>query len=76
VPPQTSIQIAWIDLAELEAKNRMEKRADPRDEWKLAHWDLYAKRRTEPPTNPALHRFDNLSFNESTFKKLIGQLTQ
>ena len=32
IPPQTSIQIAWIDLDEQEAKRRMEKRADPRDE--------------------------------------------
>ena len=29
VPPQTTIQIAWIDLEESEAKKRMEKRADP-----------------------------------------------
>jgi predicted kinase len=32
LPPETSMQIAWIDLVELEAKERMEKRADPRDE--------------------------------------------
>ena len=47
IPPHTSIQIAWIDLEESEAKKRMEKRADPRDEWKLVHWDQYAKRRIE-----------------------------
>jgi len=74
IPPQTSIQIAWIDLDEQEAKRRMEKRADPRDEWKLAHWDQYAKRRTEPPTHKALHRFNNMSFNETAFNNLINDL--
>jgi len=76
VPPQTMIQIAWIDLEETEARKRMEKRADPRDEWKLTHWDQYAKRRIEPPTHSKLHRFDNLSFNEATFEKLINDLVQ
>ena len=74
IPPQTSIQIAWIDLEEQEAKRRMEKRADPRDEWKLAHWDQYAKRRTEPPTHTALHRFNNMHFNETAFNNLINDL--
>jgi predicted kinase len=76
IPPQTSIQIAWIDLEESEAKMRMKKRADPRDEWKLTHWNQYAKRRTEPPNHSALHRFDNLSFNEAAFEKLINDLVQ
>ena len=76
IPPQTSIQIAWIDLGESEARKRMEKRSDPRDKWKLAHWDQYVQRRTEPPIHPAVHRFDNLSFNEAVFEKLINDLTQ
>ena len=76
VPPQTSIQIAWIDLEESEAKKRMEKRADPRDEWKLAHWEQYTKRRTEPPTHALLHRFDNSVFNDSEFKKLMDELVK
>ena len=76
IPPQTSIQIAWIDLDEMEAKKRMEKRADTRDEWKLTHWDQYAKRRTEPRTHAALHRFDNSIFNEDVFEKLIDDLVR
>lgn len=55
IPPQTIIQIAWVDLDETEAKKRMERRADPRDEWKLAHWEQYTRRRTEPPTHPLLY---------------------
>jgi hypothetical protein len=54
----------------------MEKRADPRDEWKLTHWEQYAKRRTEPPAHTALHRFNNQTLNESAFAKLIEELTQ
>ena len=76
VPPQTSIQIAWIDLEESEAKKRMEKRADPRDEWKLAHWEQYTKRRTEPPTHALLHRFDNAVFDEVSFEKLIDEIVR
>ena len=74
IPPQTKIQIAWIDLDELEAKRRMEKRADPRDEWKLAHWEQYAKRRTEPPTHSAIHRFNNLIYDNLAFERLIESL--
>jgi len=76
IPPQTSIQIAWIDLPEEEAKTRMIKRADPRDEWKLAHWNEYAKRRIEPPTHPLLKRFDNSQFDDAKLNKLIEAIIQ
>ena len=74
IPPQTTIQIVWIDLDEAEAKKRMEKRADPRDEWKLDHWDQYVRRRIEPPKHGLLHRFDNAVFNEASFEKLIDDI--
>ena len=74
IPPQTIIQIAWIDLDELEAKRRMEKRADPRDQWKLAHWEQYVKRRTEPPAHPIIHRFNNFDFDAGDFEDLINKL--
>jgi predicted kinase len=70
------IKIAWIDLDENEAKHRMEKRADPRDEWKLKHWDEYLQRRVEPPSHTAIQRFDNLHFDEARFEKLIDHLVQ
>jgi predicted kinase len=76
IPPQTSISIAWIDLAENEAKMRMQKRADPRDEWKLSHWTEYVKRRTEPPEHPSIHRFDNLQFDLAQFELLLEHLTK
>lgn len=75
IPSQTSIRITWIDLDEMEAKRRIEKRADPRDEWKLDHWDQYIKRRVDPPVHHSIQRFDNLSFDEAKFEKLIEHLT-
>ena len=74
VPSVSSIRIAWIDLDEREAKNRIENRADPRDEYKLKHWDQYVKRRVEPPEHAAIRRFDNLHFDEAQFEKLIDHL--
>ena len=76
VPNASSIKIAWIDLDENEARHRMEKRADPRDEYKLQHWDQYIRRRVEPPKHLAIQRFDNLYFDESKFEKLIYHLIQ
>ncbi len=76
IPSETVIRLAWIDLEESEAKHRMEKRADPRDDWKLANWNQYTKRRIQPPEHPAIFRFDNLEFNEDQFKKLIDHLVQ
>ena len=76
IPNVTSIKIAWIDLNENEAKHRIEKRADPRDEWKLQHWGEYLKRRIEPPDHSAIQRFDNQDFSETQFKKLINHLTR
>ena len=74
IPAQTKISIAWIDLEESEAKRRMEKRADPRDQWKLAHWDKYVKRRIDPPQHSSIQRFDNLSFDQAKFEELINHL--
>jgi predicted kinase len=74
VPTTSSIRIAWIDLDEKEAKSRMEKRADPRDEYKLKHWDQYIKRRVNPPEHISIQRFDNLYFDEANFERLIDHL--
>ncbi|MBU3622253.1 AAA family ATPase [Polynucleobacter sp. AP-Latsch-80-C2] len=76
IPAQTRIQIAWIDLPENEAKMRMEKRSDPRDDWKLNHWDQYALRRTGPPTHTLIHRFNHLQFDAQVFDKLLEDLIQ
>ena len=74
MPAGTVCRIAWIDLSTEEAKRRIEKRNDPRDAWKLAHWDEYLTRRVEPPAHPALHRFDNQHFGDAEFETLISHL--
>jgi len=74
MPAGTVCRIAWIDLSTEEAKRRIEKRNDPRDAWKLAHWDEYLTRRVEPPEHPALHRFDNQHFGDAEFEALISHL--
>ena len=74
IPAQTKISIAWIDLEESEAKRRMEKRDDSRDQWKLAHRDEYVKRRIDPPQHSSIQRFDNLNFDQADFEKLIDHL--
>lgn len=76
IPRNTHIQIAWIHLADEIAKERMIKRGDPRDEWKLKHWDQYMTRRTAPPTHPNIHHFDNTVFDEIAFDQLLEQLTR
>jgi len=76
IPLETIIRLAWIDLEENEARRRMQHRADPRDNWKLEHWDRYVVRRIEPPTHKALKRFDNLEYNPEQFNQLIEHLIQ
>lgn len=74
LPPETVCRIAWIDLSAEEARRRIEHRADPRDAWKLAHWDSYLGRRVDPPVHPALQRFDNSVFDTAAFERLIVHL--
>ena len=74
IPAQTKIAIAWIELDENEAKVRMQKRNDPRDEWKLNHWNEYVKRRIEPPQHSCIKHFDNLNFDQADFENLIDHL--
>ena len=74
LPANTICRIAWIDLPSDEARRRIERRADPRDAWKLAHWDSYLQRRIEPPEHPGILRFDNSAFDPAAFDKLIAHL--
>ena len=76
IPAQTKIAIAWIELDENEAKVRMQNRNDPRDEWKLNHWNEYVIGRIEPPQHSCIKRFDNLQFDENRFEGFIDSLIQ
>src|SRR5690606_10640625 len=48
VPADTRIRVIWAALDEATAKARIVARGDPRDRYKLEHWDEYRKRRFEP----------------------------
>ena len=74
LPQETHIRLAWIDLKAEEARSRIQLRADARDDWKLANWDSYIKRRVEPPSNLILKRYGNETFDEKKFDALIEHL--
>jgi predicted kinase len=61
VPAGTRTRVVWVDLDETVALERIRRRGDPRDAWKLAHWDSYRSRRFLPAPDdyPELIRYDN-----------------
>ena len=71
---ETVCKIAWIDLSSEEARRRIEQRADARDSWKLAHWDVYLQRRVQPPEHPSIARLDNGVFDPVAFEGLLTHL--
>ncbi len=74
LPAETQCRIAWIDLDSEEARRRITRRADPRDAWKLAHWESYLQRRVEPPLHACLYRFDNLQASGAAEAQLLHHL--
>jgi predicted kinase len=40
-PPETRLRHVWLELSEAVRKQRIIARADPRDAWKLNHWESY-----------------------------------
>jgi len=57
-----------------EARRRIVKRNDPRDQWKIEHWQEYEKRRIAPPQHPQLFRFENSVFNPDAFDALLTKI--
>lgn len=47
-PAQTCLRHVWLELSEAVRKERIIERADPRDQWKLDHWDTYFGALTRP----------------------------
>jgi hypothetical protein len=76
VPADTRIRVVWVTLDEATAKARIVARGDPRDRYKLAHWDDYRQRRFEPdPAEfPQLLRFDNTVFDEAAFARIVDAI--
>lgn len=76
VPEATRIRVGWIDLDEAVARERIARRGDPRDAWKLANWAQYRSRRfvPEPQAYPELIRYDNSVDDAGRFDRLIEAL--
>ena len=76
LPSDTAIQVVWVTLSEASAKERIKIRGNALDDYKLANWDEYAKRRFEPSTQdyPQLKIFDNSHFDAQAFEDLLVAL--
>ncbi|GAA4413557.1 hypothetical protein GCM10011450_23830 [Advenella faeciporci] len=49
LPANTRLIHVWLDLPHEIRKERIIKRADPRDQWKLEHWGDYIQSLKKPP---------------------------
>jgi predicted kinase len=48
LPPATRLRHVWLELPLEVRRQRIVDRADPRDEWKIAHWDDYVSALKRP----------------------------
>ena len=48
LPPQTRLRHVWLELSLDIRKQRITDRGDPRDRWKLDHWDEYVSALKRP----------------------------
>jgi predicted kinase len=48
LPDQTQLRHVWLELSLTVRKERILNRADPRDQWKLDHWDAYTSALKRP----------------------------
>lgn len=76
LPAQTRLHHVWLDLPLETRKQRIINRGDPRDQWKLAHWDEYADALKRPQAvidgrvqtlDASLSTEDQLRFLEALF---------
>jgi predicted kinase len=76
VGADVTVRVVWVTLPEQEARRRIAARANPNDAWKLAHWDAYRTRLSEPQAAdyPELLLFDNTTASESAEQRLLAAL--
>lgn len=76
VPPGTRLRGVWVHLQEDEARRRIEKRGNPNDAYKLAHWNEYRTRlfMPAPADYPELRLFDNTAAQEADYEKLLDDI--
>lgn len=73
VPADTAISAIWVTVPEQVARERIEKRGERRDRYKLEHWDEYRRRRFEPVAAdyPGLLIYDNSIYSESRTLEIV-----
>jgi predicted kinase len=76
VPADITVEIVWVHVDEEVARQRIEKRGNPNDAYKLAHWDEYRLRRFDPhPAEyPELIRFNNSAPTDAGLAELLRVL--
>lgn len=69
----TRVSVIWMTVPESIARERIEKRGERRDRYKLDHWDEYRTRRFEPAAveYPDLLIFDNTAYSESRTLEIV-----
>ncbi|MDE2048453.1 MAG: ATP-binding protein [Betaproteobacteria bacterium] len=76
VPEGTQVRIVWVHLEEQEARRRIERRGNPNDADKLAHWGEYRKRLFMPAAAeyPELLMFDNTAARPGDDENLLNNI--
>lgn len=77
MPAQTSLSVVWVTIDEEVARQRIIMRGHRRDAYKLAHWDMYRKRRFEPQPGeyPQLLIHDNTTHDPVRWQALVDRLS-
>jgi predicted kinase len=73
VAADTAISVIWVTVPEQVARERIERRGERRDRYKLEHWDEYRRRRFEPAAGdyPGLLFYDNTIYSESRTLEIV-----
>ncbi|TDV37899.1 AAA domain-containing protein [Paraburkholderia caballeronis] len=76
VGPEVAVSVVWVQTSEAAARERIERRANPGDAYKLSHWDEYRQRRFEPSGAQCdgLLTFDNTAPTNADFDALVRRI--
>jgi len=72
----TRVSVVWVTVAESVARERIARRGERRDRYKLTHWDEYRARRFEPAAGeyPGLLIFDNTDWSASRAARIADAI--
>jgi len=76
VGAEVVIRVVWVYTSEETAQQRIIKRANPNDAYKLAHWDEYRQRRFVPSGDICddLLMFDNTAPASTDYEALLARI--